>query len=152
MVINMKQSNDVTKLFALFDAASADQYREVNSDEEQHKVRERWPLFKRNPLSNQPTFPLEPSVVDQGPTVQCASKTHESSQAKTAPKPAEMLSASSKPASIAEASSEGDLRTLFDRLARPEKDSVVSPPEPADDSAPVAAPSMKTLFSRLRQK
>lgn len=126
----MKEPNDISSLFSLFNSSQESQYREITRVAEQHDARDRWPLFKEVPLGNRGEADTRRTAgyMGGGPA-------------------AEFPHVRSAPSVVRNDSNE--LTALFDRLKR-QRPGIADVPvrEPVEERT---SPSMRSLFSRLKQ-
>lgn len=170
----MKESEDVTKLFAMFGEKKADQYHEVYEADQNRATHDRWPVFQRIRFGSDPGgTPPEPFVsarargsalaalagaahrqspADTGHAPTAAPEAHSlvSEPRPLAPETRPLSSETRAPAPVtAPGQGGGSLHTLFKRL----EDATQAPAE-APAAAPVAEPeqssgSIRSLFNRL---
>lgn len=155
----MKQSEDVSKLFAMFGEEKADQYREVYEADQNRATLERWPMFQRirvgaelpETRAQRPT----PAVPPQQPVEDIASRPAPAQQA--APTISRALFVQPQvsepaPAHVPPAQEATSLSALFRRLE--------GAPAPAAPQSPIASAlskpasangSIRSLFNRLNR-
>ncbi len=162
----MKESDDIGKLFALFDGSKAKQYREVHETDQQRETVERWPLFKRVQVGAQAHAAASTSEPAARPSAPAPLPSPERSTAagQGGPFSSPAADAGQDGQSLADApsgaapdsvptpagSGSGDLKSLFRRLEGP-----VAPPAsaapPAADRPEQPSGSIRSLFDRLRR-
>jgi len=164
----MKESDDIGKLFALFDGSKAKQYREVHETDQQRETVERWPLFKRvqvgaqahaaasssepaaRPSASAPlSSPARSTAAGQGrPFSSPAADAGRDAQPSPSVGTPSGAAPDSVPAPAGGAS--GDLKSLFRRLEGPAAPPASAEP-PAVDRPEQPAGSIRSLFDRLRR-
>lgn len=162
----MKESDDIGKLFALFDGSKAKQYREVHETDQQRETVERWPLFKRVQVGTQSHAATSSSEPAARPSAPAPLSSPERSMAagQSGPVSSPIADAghagqasADAPAGAAPASipvpadsASGDLKSLFRRLEGPVAPPAAAEP-PAVDRPEQPSGSIRSLFDRLRR-
>jgi len=155
----MKESDDIGKLFALFDGGKAKQYHEVHEADQQRETIERWPLFKQVRVGSQahaaapsPDLSANASMSSSGhPTAVSEALLQPPAAAPIAPGP----SAGAAHPAVAELLTEpantgpGSLKSLFKRLEGPSETMAFAKPAAANTEQPSG--SIRSLFDRLRR-
>lgn len=148
----MKESEDIAKLFALFDGDNARQYREVHEDEQNNETRERWPLFKRVPVGSQVDKVHEASAI---PAVSLSLPAAQPANARVlrslAGLPQQGLRQAEPPlAANPPHPGTSSLQSLFSRLQNGQE-STPEVRQPVVDTTTPPSGSIRSLFDRLRQ-
>ncbi|WP_397474269.1 hypothetical protein [Pusillimonas sp.] len=149
----MKESEDVTKLFAMFGEKKADQYYEVYEADQNRATHDRWPVFQRIRFGSEQDgtapepFVSAPARSNAMAALAGVARRHSPADVERAPTAAP----ESRPAAPVPAPAEGggNLHTLFKRLEGSAQEPVEAPA-----AAPVAQPeqssgSIRSLFNRL---
>jgi len=155
----MKESDDIGKLFALFDGGKAKQYHEVHEADQRRETIERWPLFKQVRVGSQahaaapsPDLSASPSASSSGYLAAMGGALQQPPvAAPIAPEPLAdaVLPAMAKPLTEPPNTASGNLKSLFQRLESPSEPIASAQPSAANTGQPSG--SIRSLFDRLRR-